>query len=567
MKKPSGLLRSLILCLLIVALITTGTYTKKAEAFAPALALGGVEAGAIMFWGGAVAVAATGTAVGLDPEAMKQIEQFGKSAWEDADELTRKAITASVNGLNQVWNGNSKYSLQWQPDASIYLTQKWNEYFGNGVLIDPNTKKITKIVSITEVIVPSYVVINPDVYPKDLGAYRNGSYYYIKNVSVDRYGKVELSTSPNLGLGDRNLIAAMGTFPNALAAYNAVKKLPQYSTTLQTVKPAFYSYNDKDQKVSYTSVNYPVSFPNVITIPAPKSGVDISGKVTQLIPPTIGKNGNTIVMGYPNVWGSVETLSPSDSITTPIVIKVKLSDKIKKQMQKRNWTEEDIEDTVKNPHATSEATNKANGKEATAYFNEDGTYVVKENETDEIIQISNRKDPDWVPDPTIKTPYYPSGRGASMPTSDEQPGTVKRGDTMYYNAEEALKLISKLKNSKSVIYGIDSVKIGANQTQPYMEHSIDFKNSKSNWDAASAFIESKANLGLMFDIVSDEEMTNTTSVPSFLDMLVYKAMLNFLDKHQTEDVKTLLDAMQLNSDGQASSEVWAEWQESLKTSK
>ena len=77
-------------------------------------------------------------------------------------------------------------------------------------------------------------------------------------------------------------------------------------------------------------------------------------------------------------------------------------------MAKRGWSGETIEETVRKPYATSDATNKATGEDATAYFNKDGSYVVKDNNSNDIIQISNKNDPNWVPDPTIKTPYKPN---------------------------------------------------------------------------------------------------------------------------------------------------------------
>lgn len=66
-----------------------------------------------------------------------------------------------------------------------------------------------------------------------------------------------------------------------------------------------------------------------------------------------------------------------------------------------------IERTVERPHATSQATNRANGNSSTAYFNKDGSYVVKDNKTGDIIQVSNRNDPNWVPDNTIVNPFIP----------------------------------------------------------------------------------------------------------------------------------------------------------------
>lgn len=41
------------------------------------------------------------------------------------------------------------------------------------------------------------------------------------------------------------------------------------------------------------------------------------------------------------------------------------------------------------PARTGSTINRANGNQATAYFREDGHYVVIDNKTNEIIQVSN----------------------------------------------------------------------------------------------------------------------------------------------------------------------------------
>lgn len=66
-----------------------------------------------------------------------------------------------------------------------------------------------------------------------------------------------------------------------------------------------------------------------------------------------------------------------------------------------------IHETVNDPFTTRSATNRATGNAATAFFQESGSYVVKDNVTNQIIQISNRLDPNWIPDVTIINPYIP----------------------------------------------------------------------------------------------------------------------------------------------------------------
>jgi RHS repeat-associated protein len=87
-----------------------------------------------------------------------------------------------------------------------------------------------------------------------------------------------------------------------------------------------------------------------------------------------------------------------------------VSSKIGNQMGPRGWTTESIGETLAKPKFTAEATNKATGGQATAYFREDGSYIVRDNKTGSIIQVSNRFKPDWKPDRSIKRPDFPQDK-------------------------------------------------------------------------------------------------------------------------------------------------------------
>ena len=105
--------------------------------------------------------------------------------------------------------------------------------------------------------------------------------------------------------------------------------------------------------------------------------------------------------GMPKLLGpgkkSPELLGPGTRFTP----------KIKRQLARRGWTERKVQSTINNPAHTSSALNRANGSSAAAYFDRNGAYVVRDNITGEIIQVSNRLDPNWVPDPTIINPFTP----------------------------------------------------------------------------------------------------------------------------------------------------------------
>jgi len=82
--------------------------------------------------------------------------------------------------------------------------------------------------------------------------------------------------------------------------------------------------------------------------------------------------------------------------------------KISGQLGKRGWTSADVDQTVNSPFTTRPSTNRATGNRATAFYRKDGSYVVRDNGTGDIVQISDRKSPStWKPDRDIQNPYRP----------------------------------------------------------------------------------------------------------------------------------------------------------------
>jgi len=66
-----------------------------------------------------------------------------------------------------------------------------------------------------------------------------------------------------------------------------------------------------------------------------------------------------------------------------------------------------IDDVVNNPYTIREATNKATGGSATAYYNRSGDYIVRDNATGNIIQLSEFGNRGWIPDSSILNPFQP----------------------------------------------------------------------------------------------------------------------------------------------------------------
>ena len=85
--------------------------------------------------------------------------------------------------------------------------------------------------------------------------------------------------------------------------------------------------------------------------------------------------------------------------------------KLNNQMVKRGWSETTVRDTVSKPYTTRVSTNKATGNPATVYYNQSGGYVIIDDVTDVIVQVSDNINPStWAPDPSIIDPNRPGGR-------------------------------------------------------------------------------------------------------------------------------------------------------------
>jgi len=90
---------------------------------------------------------------------------------------------------------------------------------------------------------------------------------------------------------------------------------------------------------------------------------------------------------------------------------IKIPQKIVNDFHARGWNEDLIRNTVKNPHATRIAANKAiPGNSVTIFYRVDGSYVAVDDITQEVIQITDNAkvlSGTWFPDSSIINPYKP----------------------------------------------------------------------------------------------------------------------------------------------------------------
>jgi hypothetical protein len=84
-------------------------------------------------------------------------------------------------------------------------------------------------------------------------------------------------------------------------------------------------------------------------------------------------------------------------------LNLKFGIKIRKQLSKRGWTEESVREVINKPvrtKPTRDVRHRRDGTQenapATAYYQNDSNYVVCNDLTGEVVQISNTFDPEWI---------------------------------------------------------------------------------------------------------------------------------------------------------------------------
>ena len=86
----------------------------------------------------------------------------------------------------------------------------------------------------------------------------------------------------------------------------------------------------------------------------------------------------------------------------------KSAQKLNNQMIQRGWTEGTVRSTVDAPYTTRASINMATGNPATVYYNQQGGYVIVDDVTNAVVQVSDNINPStWIPDPNIVNPYIP----------------------------------------------------------------------------------------------------------------------------------------------------------------
>jgi len=136
------------------------------------------------------------------------------------------------------------------------------------------------------------------------------------------------------------------------------------------------------------------------------SGAGVPTSPTRIVmPQPIPKTQTPAQQAVRQTQPASSTVSSGNNIT--FGSSTKSSQSLANQMAKRGWTEESVRHAANNAYTTRSAVNKATGNDATAFFNRDGSHVVIDNVTREVIQVSNKHDPNWIPDISIINPFRP----------------------------------------------------------------------------------------------------------------------------------------------------------------
>ena len=161
--------------------------------------------------------------------------------------------------------------------------------------------------------------------------------------------------------------------------------------------------SNKSELVSYIKTLYPWI-----------STTDATTKADEYL--TQYKQGLTNAIGNAKAENLVDNVQASTAVavavattkvSSPNSIQVKIEPKIASQMSKRGWTESSIKEVVSNPAKTvktvdtrfDDKTGIRLNEPATGYIAKDGSYVVINNKTGNVVQVSDKYDPNW------KTPW------------------------------------------------------------------------------------------------------------------------------------------------------------------
>jgi RHS repeat-associated protein len=113
--------------------------------------------------------------------------------------------------------------------------------------------------------------------------------------------------------------------------------------------------------------------------------------------------GGAAIAGAPGTGMAIRGVAGAAAANARMAaVETNFGPKISSQLGKRGWTKESVNSTIAGAERRASATDTRYlpdgtrmNDAATAYINADGSYVVRNNRTGDIVQLSNRNDPSW----------------------------------------------------------------------------------------------------------------------------------------------------------------------------
>jgi hypothetical protein len=92
---------------------------------------------------------------------------------------------------------------------------------------------------------------------------------------------------------------------------------------------------------------------------------------------------------------------------------------------------------------------------------------------------------------------------------------VLRGGVLILAPATALEMIARTEELGVPVLGVDGFWITESTTQPDLGHSIDLGSGRpASWVDAAQFVRDRASLGLMFEVVADEDTSDLRDSPA-----------------------------------------------------
>jgi RHS repeat-associated protein len=157
----------------------------------------------------------------------------------------------------------------------------------------------------------------------------------------------------------------------------------------------------------FNRYTYANNNPYKYTDPNGESSLAINGARMMFVPvPGARVVGGIMLAGAGLI--ALNEMSNDSSDDSGVII----DDKIKDQLGDRGWTEGEINDLVGNTEPSGESTDnrrpnktpdgKGRSDSASVYGTKDGGHVVVNDNTNEVTHVSDKNDPNWIPDSRIK---------------------------------------------------------------------------------------------------------------------------------------------------------------------